>query len=81
MKASTVYVAVLQFCADRAEVARYQQDWIGRFADRIRTMAGVDAEWAKQCAEAAAEMNNEFTDTDWDDPVDAADEEMSYWGD
>ena len=80
MKATVTYVAVLQHCQDRAAVWRYRQDWIERYVDHMKGV-GIEEPFARQCAEAAAEMESQFADSDWDDPADAADDEMSYWGD
>lgn len=81
MKATAVYTAVVQLCSYPAVIGRYRADWIDRFTRRIMEASDISEEVARQCAEQAAEMNAEFADMDWEDPIEAADEELSYWGD
>lgn len=63
-----------------------RDEWITRFAARIREVAGMDEAEATQVATTAADEHEqnerEFGGTiDWLDPEDDADVEMSYWTD
>lgn len=51
-----------------------RDEWNNAYANRLQEVSGMEPQWAMECAEAA--------DTDFDDgvnPVEAADEEMTYW--
>lgn len=54
-----------------------QQEWLRRYADRIRSVTGMSEEFSWACARA--ETFEVLSDMFEDDPEGAADEEMSYW--
>lgn len=54
-----------------------KEDWLRRCAQRYIDMSGIDEDEAKEYAEACWESRLD----DADSPEDAADEDMSYWGD
>ena len=58
--------------------------WIGQCADRYINWAGCPADTALEFATACAEQQAEEhgpNPAEWEPPADAADEDMSYWGD
>lgn len=63
-----------------------RDEWMRRYADRIKEKAGWEEGDAMSAAKAAAEDHErnelEAGDTvDWMDPEEDADVEMSYWDD
>lgn len=61
-----------------------RDEWVRRFADRIKEVAEWPEDDAMKCASVAAEEHerNERAagnSIDWLDPEDEADVEMSYW--
>ena len=54
-----------------------EKEWRKKFSERL-VEKGLDKEFADKTAQAV-----DTTDVDFivDDPADAADEELSYWGD
>lgn len=52
-------------------------EWNERFIKRLEDHYKFEHDFSKDIAEASDNLFEEFPD----DPEDAADEEMSYWGD
>lgn len=56
-----------------------REEWTRRYAARIKERAGVDDDFALQCAEVGAtEYQRENGDV-WAEPEEEADIELSYW--
>ena len=68
------------------QAALAREEWQRRYAARIMEVAGLDERAAMQIAQDAADGQEYFATAEgrtvaWVDPEDAADSEMSYWGD
>lgn len=55
-----------------------REEWIRRFADRVKAMSEISEEEAMESAKSCADTAE---DDEWLDPEEAADTEMSYWDD
>lgn len=58
-----------------------RQEWVRRYADRIKEMHKWHEDDAMAVAEAAAVENFQMNGDMWLDPEEDADVEMSYWDD
>ncbi len=76
-------VAAAQALQSGARMRRLRADWLRQCKDRYMRAGCTDevaAEFAVTCAEGQAAIYG--TDpARWDPPAEAADEDMSYWGD
>ena len=58
-------------------------EWVRRWAERFESQTGFNADDLAEIAASAEEDTARYVGREpvWEDPEDAADEELSYWGD